>query len=363
MLDAIRGRRGLPEAALAAGLVSLLILAITHASYFYDVAWHETPGLTRGIFGLPHPWTLSHFGLVGDLPIVGLLMATLVRRDTGRRVAERGLGMFTVYQRRGPTGALLLLGSLALMAFSVAFDSTWHQMTKPPDKTFTPPHLMLMAGSLLIQVSLVVLFYDLARGPALADQPSLRRRAHIGLLISLAWLTGAVATVFPFNIVRWSAQTNTIFLAADLSVGIAAAVRLWPGRFPVLPMVVVYAAFRALVCSTLLFLGFAGVPPSIWPVLIPTVVAELWLLLPFNRRRSIPTVAVTGLVFGLAWAVPGYRYLLAFSSADHNSLRVAVVGSAAGGLLGALIGIAIAYGIVSLAQSQKLPAGEVLVAT
>src|SRR5439155_25892180 len=129
----------------------------------------------------------------------------------------------------------------------------------------------------------------------------------------LIWLTGAVAFVFPFQVKYWSANTNAMLAALDLSIGMAAAIRLWPGRFPVLSVLVPYIAFRAVIVYVLVKVGYVGAPQPLWPVLLVGLVVEAWLLLPFNRARGVATVAAAGLLFGLVWGPIGYYYYLPLS--------------------------------------------------
>jgi hypothetical protein len=362
MFEAIRRRSGLPEATLAAGLLVLLCMAVSQVSFLYDIAWHNTPDMKEasgGIFGLPHPWTFAHFGAVVGLPFIAGFMAALVTLDTGRRNGEHGLGMLTVADRRGPSAAILVLAGLAAAVFALIFDGVWHAVTRPPESTFSPPHLIAFTANILMHMSVVALFYGLALGPALAGQRRLQRRAFAGFLVSLIWLAGAVAYVFPFQIKYWAANTNAMMVAADLSIAIGAAIRLWPWRFPVLSILAPYIVFRAVTVFVLVKIGYVGAPQPLWPVLIAGLVADAWLLLPFNRARSIPTVAGAGLLFGLVWGPIGYNYYLPYSFATRSSLFKSLLECGAVGLAGALIGVAVAFVIVRMARGERPSPSEI----
>jgi hypothetical protein len=144
-----------------------------------------------------------------------------------------------------------------------------------------------------------------------------------------------------------------MLVAVDLSIGLAAAIRLWPGRFPVLTILVPYVVIRAVTVYVLVKVGYVGAPQPLWPVLIAGAVADAWLLLPFNRGRSIPTLAATGLLFGLVWGPIGYQYYLPYSVAARSSVVKSVLECGALGLVGALIGIGIAFVVVRMAQGEQ----------
>lgn len=348
----------LPRATLQVGLVVLATFALPVASTLFDVAWHMTLDKQARFLGLPHPWTVQHFGIVVGMPMWAWLLAGLIRRDGGRRDRDGGLTMLTVLGRRGPAGAMVTLAAMALAVLAVAFDSANHLTLTKSEPTFSPPHLTLMFAGIMLHLGLVVLMYDLAMGPALAEQVDQRRLARLGLWLSLVWLTAALVYVFPFNPRTYNASTDAAIIAFTVSGAVAAAIRLWPWPFPVLTILAPYLLFRAAAYGLMMSNGWTGAPVPLEPLFIVATAVDLWLLLPFNRGRGLAQVAFTGALLGLVWAPLGYSYWLPIAGVERNSLQNALLQSIPAGLLGACLGLLFSWIVDRLTHLESAVPGS-----
>ncbi len=333
-----------PAVVLRAALLTVLLQVVMQACMAWDVAWHTTPAMRVPFLGLPHPLILPHFGIVATLPIMALLMASLLRPASRKSDDGGGLKLASVLGRRGPVGALAVLGSLGLFLVALGVDSLYHLVRGPAEPLLAPAHLLGFLAHILLSLSLVALLDDLTFCPALGARAD-QRLARAGLVLALIWLLGSLSIVFPFQPHVYSAHYLTSWLALAMGTGLLVAAQVLPWRFATSMILGLYLSFRVAVAAVLVQVGYTGatIPPE--SLLVASLAADLWLLLPFNRRRGRLALAGVGLVFGLVWAPLGYHSFLPIADPARASLPKAFLGSevmalAAAGLALAMVAVA-----------------------
>lgn len=140
----------------------------------WDISWHRTIG--RDTF-----WTPAHMAIYLGGATAGLACGWLVLRTTfAGSLSERSAGV-SFWGFRGPLGAWVCIwGSLAMIA-SGPFDDWWHNAYGLDVTILSPPHTVLAAGIVAIQVGAMLM--------ALAQQ---NNRASARLLQLLFTYAGGV---------------------------------------------------------------------------------------------------------------------------------------------------------------------------
>ncbi|HIF23289.1 MAG TPA: hypothetical protein EYQ27_15640, partial [Gemmatimonadetes bacterium] len=117
----------------------------------WDISWHRTIG--RDSF-----WTPAHMAIYLGGAVAGLACGWLVLRTTFAASAapERAAGV-TFWGFRGPLGAWVCIwGSFAMIA-SGPFDDWWHNAYGLDVEILSPPHTVLAAGIIAIQVGAMLM--------------------------------------------------------------------------------------------------------------------------------------------------------------------------------------------------------------
>lgn len=117
----------------------------------WDISWHRTIG--RDTF-----WTPAHMAIYLGGAVAGLSCGWLVLRTTFAAVAaaDRAAGV-TFWGFRGPLGAWVCIwGSLAMIV-SGPFDDWWHSAYGLDVEILSPPHTVLAAGIIAIQIGAMLM--------------------------------------------------------------------------------------------------------------------------------------------------------------------------------------------------------------
>ncbi len=116
----------------------------------WDISWHRTIG--RDTF-----WTPAHLAIYLGGAVAGLACGWLVLRTTfAGSVRERAAGV-TFWGFRGPLGAWVCIwGSLAMIT-SAPLDDWWHNAYGLDVQILSPPHAVLAAGILSIQIGAMLM--------------------------------------------------------------------------------------------------------------------------------------------------------------------------------------------------------------
>jgi hypothetical protein len=210
--------------AMLAGSTSIIV------GLLWDISWHMTIG--RDTF-----WTPAHMAIYLGGVLAGISCGALALGTTfGGSAAERGRAV-RFWGFRAPLGAWVAIWGAIAMLTSAPFDNWWHAAYGLDVKVLSPPHSLLGAGMITIQLGAMLLALSAQnRAPAgevrklglahlyaagivtlmlttLLVEYSEANRRHGGLFYE------AMAAVLPFLLVavarssrlRWAATTTAAF--------------------------------------------------------------------------------------------------------------------------------------------------------
>ena len=129
-----------------------MILAATLAniSAHWNIAWHRSIG--KSTFWAP-PHILTWLcGMLAALACGYLIIVTTFRNDCFPKSAT-----VRIWGLRGPLGAFIATWGLAAMLTSVPFDLWWHTAYGLEENLLSPPHTVLIAGLLALQIGTLAL--------------------------------------------------------------------------------------------------------------------------------------------------------------------------------------------------------------
>lgn len=350
LLDPLAGeverRSGLPAWAALPGAITGVSLLIAVVGYYWDVSWHIDRGRDPGAFANPAHWLII-IGLDG-IAFAGVLALILGDRRTATSVELRP-GWHV------PVGGLLLTlcGLIALAGFPA--DDLWHRLFGQDVTAWGPTHIQMIGGASLATLAAWALGVEGARSRSPRTGPDAARRARAdrwldrgrdilaggGLLLGLSTLQ----IEFDFGVPQFRQLFQPIMIVLAASIALV-AVRIRAGKGAALAAV----AFFLLVDGALSFLitGPLGRSTMHFPLYVveALVVEAVALAVPRRRQLTLGLVAGLGIAtFGLAaewlWShvwmpLPWGPPLLPEAPA------LALMAGACGGVLGGLIGRALA---------------------
>jgi hypothetical protein len=132
-----------------------MILAITSDMIggYWDVAWHDSIG--RDTFWTPAHMAIQLCGVLGGLTSAFLILSTTF----GRRPAalQKKASSVRIWGFRGPLGAFIAAWGAFTMVISAPFDNWWHNAYGLDVTILSPPHVLLMSGSVAINIGTLIL--------------------------------------------------------------------------------------------------------------------------------------------------------------------------------------------------------------
>jgi hypothetical protein len=130
----------------------------------WDISWHMTIG--RDTF-----WTPAHMAIYLGGVLAGICGGWLALRTTFAGTPEEKAAAVRFWGFRAPFGAWVAIWGALAMLTSAPFDDWWHNVYGLDVKILSPPHTVLAAGMIAIQVGTMLLV--LAPGNRAAEQGSL----------------------------------------------------------------------------------------------------------------------------------------------------------------------------------------------
>ena len=117
----------------------------------WDISWHRTIG--RDTF-----WTAAHMAIYLGGAVAGLSCGWLVLRTTFAQsaAADHAAGV-TFWGFRGPLGAWVCIWGSFAMIVSGPFDDWWHNTYGLDVEILSPPHTVLAAGIIAIQIGAMLM--------------------------------------------------------------------------------------------------------------------------------------------------------------------------------------------------------------
>lgn len=143
------------------------VLAVTSAMIGgqWDISWHRSIG--RDTF-----WTPAHMAIYLCGVLAGLSCGYLILATTFGNFSQLRSTSVTLWGFRGPLGAFIGAWGGVAMLTSAPFDNWWHSAYGLDVKIVSPPHVLLISGTLAVEVGTLVLILGMmnrARG-ALRDK-------------------------------------------------------------------------------------------------------------------------------------------------------------------------------------------------
>jgi hypothetical protein len=128
------------------------VLAVTSAMIGgqWDISWHRSIG--RDTFWTPAHMAIYLCGVLAGISCLYLILATTVGNFSQLRNSSVRLWGF-----RGPLGAFIAAWGGVAMLTSAPFDNWWHSAYGLDVKIVSPPHVLLISGTLAVEVGTLIL--------------------------------------------------------------------------------------------------------------------------------------------------------------------------------------------------------------
>lgn len=144
------------QAGSIAGAIPWYVWAVVFAStsvlvgVIWDISWHRTIG--RDTF-----WTPAHMAIYLGGVTAGLSCGWLVLRTTFAGTAAEQEAGVTFWGFHGPLGAWVCIWGAIAMIVSAPFDDWWHNAYGLDVEILSPPHTVLAAGIIAIQIGAMLM--------------------------------------------------------------------------------------------------------------------------------------------------------------------------------------------------------------
>ncbi len=158
----------------------------------WDISWHRTIG--RDTF-----WTPAHLAIYLGGVVAGLSCGWLVLRTTfATAAATERAGGVSFWGFRGPLGAWVCIWGSFAMILSGPFDDWWHNAYGLDVEILSPPHTVLAAGIIAIQVGAMLMVLSRQNNTAVGIRLPQVLYAYAGGVLVLMMATMATEYVaFP----------------------------------------------------------------------------------------------------------------------------------------------------------------------
>ena len=160
----------------------------------WDISWHSTIG--RDTFWSP-PHLLEQLGAV----IAGVSCGWLVLRTTFAGTSEQRGTSVRFWGFSGPLGAWVTIWGTFVMIISAPFDNWWHNAYGLDVKIVSPPHMVLAAGMIAIELGAMLM--------ALAAQNRAKSETEVRALgWAYAVAGGVLVTMVAAIITEYASRPN-----------------------------------------------------------------------------------------------------------------------------------------------------------
>lgn len=213
----ITERTGIPAWAAATLFVSLYGLFIAAMGFFDDVAWHTALGRDDDLFTAPHTAIIIGLTMIAGGAVVGVLVATWERVETGVRV-----GALRVPWSLLPLG---VLGVASVLGFPI--DEFWHRAYGVDVTMWSPPHMLMILGAAFSGVAGWLVLADAGVSPTAS-----RWGRGLHLLLGFMVLQGLSAPQgeFSFGVPQWQHLYHPVLVCIAAGIALVALrIVLGPG--------------------------------------------------------------------------------------------------------------------------------------
>ena len=235
------------------------VAAVTFAmtGVHWDISWHRSIG--RDAF-----WTPAHMAIYFSGVLAGISCGYLILSTTLDRAAPLRECSVAMWGFRGPLGAFVSAWGGVAMLTSAPFDDWWHQAYGLDVKIISPPHMVLAAGMMAVQLGALLLIL----GQMNRAQGRLRDRLR-NLFLYVGGMILVCLTVLQMEITSRSTMHTAHFytLLAMIAPLVMAAVARGSGyRWAATTVAGVYTVFLLLVSW---ILPLFPAEPKLGPVYFP----------------------------------------------------------------------------------------------
>jgi hypothetical protein len=349
----VEERTGLPAWSVLPVLITGGSLLVAVWGYYWDVSWHIDRGRDPGAFANPAHWFII-LGLDG-IAFGGLL--ALIFGDDRSPSAVRLTQRWSV-----PVGGILLsaCGVVALAGFPL--DDIWHRLFGQDVTAWGPTHLQLIGGASLSTLAcwaLVVEGQRVAGDRLTALGRAVTRIGDVGFAGALLIGMSTLQVEFDFGVPQFRGVFHPVLIALGAGVALV-AVRIRLGRGGALLALAFFWAGRGALTLGILAAGRSTqhIPLYVAEAVIVEVVA-----LVVGRDRQITLGAVAGALIGTAGFATEWGWSHVWMplpwKADllPEAIVLTAIAGTAGGVLGGLIGRAVAPDGVEHQPTPRLAAG------
>jgi hypothetical protein len=268
---------------LAAALLGSTSIAV---GLLWDISWHATIG--RDTF-----WTPAHMAVYLGGLLAGLSSGWVALSTTfGGASAERNVGV-RFWGFRAPLGSWVLIWGALAMLTSAPFDDWWHNAYGLDVKIISPPHMVLAAGMIAIQLGTMLLAASSANRVSAAARPR--------LALAFTYAAGILLVLLATMVLEYSEpnrQHTSLFY--EISCGVYPLVLLAAARGARLRWGATWTAlaYTGLVLAMVWILPLFPARPLLtpiynpidhmWPTIFPLLLALPALALDLLARRLGP---------------------------------------------------------------------------
>jgi hypothetical protein len=335
---------GLPGWSALPGAVSLVSLLVALVGMYWDISLHIDNGRDPGPLANP-----AHYLILGGLFGVfaaGFASIVMPRERPGASAVRITRSWYA------PLGGVLLFACAAFSLTGFPLDDAWHRLFGQDVTLWGPTHLMLFGGAAMTLIGRSVLLVEGARaarerlGAGLSGSTKFivqfQRASLAGaFLIGLSTFQGE----FDFGVPQFRLLFQPVLIVLAASVALVAA-RLWAGRGGAFMAAGVFIATRGMV--SLLVGPVLGQTTPHFPLYLAEAALVELAALRGAKERPLAFGALSGALIGTVglaaewgWShvwmpLPWPGSLLAYAAV------LGPIVALAGGLIGALIGAALA---------------------
>jgi hypothetical protein len=335
---------GLPGWSALPGAISLVALLVALVGMYWDISLHIDNGRDPGPLANP-----AHYLILGGLFgvfVAGFVSIVLPRERLG------GSAVRITRDWYAPLGGVLLFACASFSLLGFPLDDAWHRIFGQDVTLWGPTHLMLFGGAAMTLIGRSVLLVEGARAargksgtPPGDSTPFFMRFQRASLagafLIGLSTFQGE----FDFGVPQFRFLFQPVLIALAAAIALVAA-RLWAGKGGALLAAGLFIAIRGFVA---LLVGpvFGQTTPHFPLYLVEAGLVEL-VALRGARERPLAFGALSGALVGSVGLAAewGWSHVWMPLPWPGSMLPYAAVlvpaAAVAGGLLGALIGAALA---------------------
>jgi len=186
----------------------------------WDISWHRSIG--RDTF-----WTPAHIAIYMCGVLAGVSCGYLILSTTFREASPLRAASVRMWGFRGPLGAFIAAWGGVAMITSAPFDDWWHNAYGLDVKILSPPHVLLIAGMVGVQLGALILILGQMNRVSEAARANLE---WLFLYVSALIVVCIMILIFEYTL-RLYMHSGFFYRVVSIAIpGILAAVARASGR-------------------------------------------------------------------------------------------------------------------------------------